>query len=71
MYTLLTVPGGIAVRAEVAQPRLLMLPAPELPDGAQYGAPGWGNNPTRRVVWAHSAFGVGNARCGSAIARRS
>jgi hypothetical protein len=41
VYTLQTVPGGIAVRAEIAA-QTADASCPELPDGAQYGAPGMG-----------------------------
>jgi hypothetical protein len=41
VYTLRTVPGGIAVRAEIAA-QTADASCPELPDGAQYGAPGMG-----------------------------
>ena len=69
VYTLRTVPGGIAVRAEIAA-QTADASAPNYPMEPSTGHPGWDNNPTRRAVWAHSAFGVGNARCGSAIVRR-
>ena len=41
VYTLRTAPGGIAVRAEIAA-QTADASCPELPDGAQYGAPGMG-----------------------------
>lgn len=41
VYTLQTVPGGIAVRAEIAA-QTSDASCPELPDGVQYGAPGMG-----------------------------
>lgn len=41
VYTLRTVSGGIAVRAEIAA-QTADASCPELPDGAQYGAPGMG-----------------------------
>ncbi|TQJ31092.1 hypothetical protein [Microbacterium sp. SLBN-146] len=41
VYTLRTVSGGIAVRAEIAA-QTSEASCPELPDGAQYGAPGMG-----------------------------
>jgi hypothetical protein len=41
VYTLLTVPDGVAVRAEIAA-QTAEASCPELPDGAQYGAPGMG-----------------------------
>ncbi|QKJ19725.1 hypothetical protein [Microbacterium hominis] len=41
VYTLLTVPRGIAVRAEIAA-QTFDASCPELPDGGQYGAPGMG-----------------------------
>jgi hypothetical protein len=41
VYTLRTVSGGIAVRAEIAA-QTADASCPELPDGGQYGAPGMG-----------------------------
>lgn len=41
VYTLRAVPGGIAVRAEIAA-QTADASCPELPDGGQYGAPGMG-----------------------------
>ena len=41
VYTLRIVPDGVAVRAEIAA-QTVDASCPELPDGAQYGAPGMG-----------------------------